>query len=215
MGPRPLTTVMLALLLLALHLGQASAYNVTLVVKNSRSDEIFPRVVVVSPGYQRIDYPVVQSNGTRSISLEHDSHLVLFFATGCSRINHQVKCISGDYVNEEPVATTMIDYNNGTLTISVGLGYNVGVKVVFQGLGCDRSSISCVLPQDKCLEPEKLWQEPEERGQPRVLVACKSVSGLEFPPGQDCVMPDSYDRPPSAGASCDFKNGIWQVTIMG
>lgn len=197
------------------HLDQASADNVTLVIKNSRSDEIIPRVVV-SPSPQRIDYPVVQSNSTRSISLEHDSHSVLFFATGCSRINHQVKCISGDCpqddcVNEVPVATTMIDYNNGTLTISVGLGYNVGLKVVFQGLGCDRSSISCVLPGDKCPESQKIWQE--ERGRPRVLVACKSVSGLAFPPGQDCVMPDSYDHPPSAGASCDFKNGIWQVTV--
>lgn len=122
-------------------------------------------------------------------------------------------CPQDDCVNEVPVATTMIDYNNGTLTISVGLGYNVGVKVVFQGLGCDRSSISCVLPRDECPESEKMWQEPEERGQPQVLVACKSVSGLALPTGQDCAMPDSYDHPPSAGASCYFKNGIWQVTV--
>lgn len=122
-------------------------------------------------------------------------------------------CPQDDCVNEVPVATTMIDYNNGTLTISVGLGYNAGVKVVFRGLGCDRSSISCVLPRDECPESEKMWQEPEERGQPQVLVACKSVSGLALPSGQDCAMPDFYDQPPSAGASCYFKNGIWQVTV--
>lgn len=201
------------------YLGKASADNITFAVKNSRSDEIFPRLMVAgSSGLQIIDYPPVPSNGTIDISVGHDSHSVLLFRIGCSQINGQVKCISGDCprddcVKERPIDVTAIEYNKGTLTISAIHGYNVAVKLVFQGSGGNCSSISCVLPLDKCLEHHKIWQGPKERGQPRMLVACTDVTGLSLPPGQDCAMPGSYDYPPTAGTCCEFKNGIWQVIV--
>lgn len=220
MGPlKKAMFLLLPLLTLCGHLGKASADNITFAVKNFRSDEILPRLEFVgSSGLQVIDYPAVSPNSAIHISVEDDSRWVLYVRIGCSQINGQVKCISGDCprddcVKERPVAVTTIESNRGTLTISTLHGYNGPIKLVFQGSGSNCSSISCVLPLDRCLEPHKIWGGPEERGQPRMLMACKNVTGLSLPPGQDCAMPGSYDYPPTAGTRCQFKNGIWQVIV--
>ncbi|KAK3427668.1 hypothetical protein EUGRSUZ_F03847 [Eucalyptus grandis] len=215
---RPTTTTIHVPLLLLLavlaiyHVGKAAALpgHATFVVYNSDKEKVYARVVEKSSSSGSMDY-AIQPNGTGSIIFEQGKDYALFFATGCSedKDGHIKDCHSGNCpesgctAEHPPDAATMIYYKDGSVTTSTALGYNFGLHGVFQ-CNCDCSSISCIIPLNKCPSSSIL----EEWGSP---VACKA--GIGVPSCQDDTTAPSSYSPPSAGTSC-FDNYIMKITVI-
>lgn len=190
------------------------AHSMTVVVENAMNEELYPRLVYAdgSPSTTSVDYPPVPSKRNSPVSMEMDRPWSLFFATKCTLDGwgHLMNCRTGDCKEgrctlvDQPVATR-ISYDHRTVKVTTEYGYNCGLNGIFLCVDCDCPSFSCVIDLDRC--PEYL----RVHGDSGALVACKPGEGL--PSGQDCPAVGSYSVPPSAGATCPFKNVILKIKV--